>query len=672
MGLKEFISKALGYRLGAPGRGSAFSVMDEMQVPPGWGYQSYLQAYGQIGWLFACVNAIASAVAKVPWHLYDLSGDGERKEIFAHPLIDLLNNVNPFYTRYQFMYLGTMYKLLVGEEFWQINFNQGGQPGEMWLAPPAYMSVIPSATNYIDHYEYKRGAMSAAIPFTTDEIIHIMTPNPYNPYRGLSPAQALTTDLDSERFAARFQTKLFYNDATPGFVIKYPAADMPPMETRKELMQEWDERYKGFRNRGKVAMLWGGEVQNVTLTNTDMDFNNLRHFSRDIILGAYRVPGTVIGLSDANRANAEAGQYQFAMYAVDPELAAIREALNKELVVFFGDNLYLDYENPIPEDETRTVNNATNLFKSKLITRNEARQMTDFEALTTPEGEEFFTDPVPQNPFGAPGQPGQRGGDNPVKPEDTNPEAPAETGKSAIPKALFSDENSREEFWKSYVKRVEVYETPIIKSMTAIFEAQKQEALESMKRPVAPGVDLIDKQLFLKKYSEAVTPVLSALLSESIKQGMDLVAPKNPHKDNPIIPPVVNARSLDWLKTRIGWAAMEIGEETAKLLGQALTDGFAAGESMDDIAKRIEAVFDVSPSRAMRIARTETISASNFGAVEGYRETGIVHKTEWYTAIDERVCPLCETLHGHVSDIGDGEIPPAHPACRCVILPVIE
>lgn len=661
------IIKSIGYRLGIPGRGNAFTEMSEMQVPPGWGYQTYLQAYGQIGWLFACVNAIASAVAKVPWHLYEVDVNGERTEIFQHPLIDLMNNVNPFYTRYQFMYLGTMYKLLVGEEFWQINFNQGGKPGELWLAPPAFMTVVPSAQNYIDHYEYKRGAMATAQSFTIDEIIHIMTPNPYNPYRGLSPAQALTTDLDSERFASRYQQKLFFNDATPGFVVKYPAVDMPSMETRKELMQEWDERFKGFRNRGKTAFLWGGEPQSIVMNNTDMDFAALRKFSRDAILGAYRIHPSVIGAtSGTSRAEAEAGQYQFAMYAVDPELSALREALNKELCVFFGDNLYLDYENPVPEDTTMGINNTVNVWKSGLVTRNEARSELDYEPLNTPEGEEFFVQPAPQFGQGASG-----GGDSPIKPEDANPVAPAETGKSAHPKALFKDDAAKEEFWKSYVRRVEAYETPIVKSMTAIFEGQKQEALESMKRPAAPGVDLIDKQSFIKKYTEAVTPVLENLMKESVKNGMDLVGPRNPHKAD--IPPVVNARALDWLRQRVGWAAMEIGEETAKLLGQALTDGFAAGESMDDIAKRVMAVFEVSPARAMRIARTETIAASNQGALAGYGETGIVHKVEFYTAIDERVCEDCNNFHGDLFTLDDA-VPmiPLHCNCRCCWLPVIE
>ena len=66
--------------------------------------------------------------------------------------------------------------------------------------------------------------------------------------------------------------------------------------------------------------------------------------------------------------------------------------MNKELVPFFGDNLYIDYENPIPEDETQLVTNAVNLFKSKIITRNDALEMVNMEPLDTPEGEEYFTE----------------------------------------------------------------------------------------------------------------------------------------------------------------------------------------------------------------------------------------------------------------------------------------
>ena len=413
MTIFDNIKKALGYRLGTPSHGGSVLQMQEMQIPPGWGYQQYLQAYGQIGWLFACVNVIAESVAKTPWHLYEIGKQAKRKEITEHPLIDLLNHINPYQSRYQFFYLATMYKKLVGEEFWQMNFLDNGKPGEIWLAPPAYMSVIPSATDYIDHYEYKAGAMITPIKFTTDEIIHIMSPNPYNPYRGLSEAQALTIDLDSDRFAARYQQKLFFNDATPGFLIEYPAADMPPAQIRQELMQEWDERFKGFRNRGRTGFLWGGKASTITMTNRDMDFEKLRGFTRDEILGAYKVPRSILGISEGViRANAEAGHYTFAMYAVEPELAILREAMNKELCPFFGDNLYLDYENPIPEDMVQGINNVVSLFKASLITRDEARKEVDLPEIGGMKGGEFF--PMQQTP--------NFGGDrNPTTPEATNP-----------------------------------------------------------------------------------------------------------------------------------------------------------------------------------------------------------------------------------------------------------
>ena len=312
------IAKAVGYQLGSP-NASGGMIFSELQLPPSWNYQSYLRAYGQIGWLYACVNVIAASVARQEWRLFEVNSQGEKEAVINHPLLDLLNHVNPFQTRQQFMYLGTMYKKLVGEEFWQINFNAGGRPGEMWLAPPAYMSVIPSPSEYISHYEFKRPNMSRSIPFTVDEIIHIMSPNPYNPYRGLSEAQALTTDLDSERYASIYQQKLFFNDATPGMIIEYPAEGMPGQETRKQLVEEWEERHRGFRNRGKTSFLWGGKANTIALNNREMDFAKLRAYTRDAILGAYHVPHSVIGITEnVNRANAEAGNYTFAYYVVHP------------------------------------------------------------------------------------------------------------------------------------------------------------------------------------------------------------------------------------------------------------------------------------------------------------------------------------------------------------------
>jgi HK97 family phage portal protein len=410
MGLRQALANYLlkEYKLGGTRAGGLQFV--DLQAAPTWNYQSYLKAYGEIGWLYACVNVIAQAVAKVPWHLYEEAADGELSEIEEHPVLDLLDSVNPFQSFYQFLYLGTMYKLLVGEEFWQINFA-GTLPAEMWLAPPAFMSVIPDQTNYISHYEFRRSGMDRPVSFTIDEIIHVKTPNPYNEFRGLSPAQALTIDLDSERYAQRYQQKLFFNDATPGFVLEYPAENLPPQDVRKELQIEWDERFRGVSNARRTAFLWGAKANTLTMSNKDMDFEALRRFNRDAILGAYHVPRSIIGITeDVNRANADAAQYTFAQYCVLPELTELRESMNRELVTFFGDNLYLDFENPVPEDKVANINNAVALYKNGIAKLNEARTMVDLDPVDDLEGEEFYKQPAPQM------LPGQQG-NNEIPPE---------------------------------------------------------------------------------------------------------------------------------------------------------------------------------------------------------------------------------------------------------------
>jgi len=648
MGLRQLIGKALGYPLGT---GQSGFRLFEMQVPPGWGYQNYLRAYGEIGWLYGCVNVIAQAVADVPWHLYQKKA-GELTEIEQHDFLDLWTHVNPFQTLYQFLYLSEMYKSLVGESFWVLNRNGKGKPGEMWLAPPAYMNVVPSETEYISHYEYKRGSVTKR--FEREEVLHVMTPNPFNPYRGLSPAQALTVDLDSERYAARYQQKLFFNDATPGFMIEYPADNLPSADARKELVMEWDERHKGYRNRGKTGFLWGGKANVLTMTNRDMDFEALRKFNRDAILGAYHVPRSILGITeDVNRANADAAQYVFAKWVVLPELTAIREAVNEQLLPMYGRDLHLDFDNPVPEDMAANTANAERLFKASLITRNEARDMVELDAVEGPEGEEYFV--APANPF-----------------EGLAPKNLTTINMPRLAVAKAMNESQAEAYWKDYVTRAETFEGRCIEGLRAMWREQQNQVIAKL--DAGKKDNLLDRVAAKKEYIETMQPILEQAMSAAQRGGEELVKPINPHKqaDIPPIPPVVSAQGLKWLKTRMTWAAMEIGEESAARLAATIAEGFKIGESMDQIRKRIETEFDYfGKMRATRIARTEVMVASNIGAEEGYKEAGL-NKSEWYTAIDERVCEICEPLHGEIHLISEGFRPPAHVDCRCTLLPVIE
>ena len=50
----------------------------------------YISSYGQVGWVFACVSRIASAVAETNWRLYKVNDNTkEREEIISHPVLKL-------------------------------------------------------------------------------------------------------------------------------------------------------------------------------------------------------------------------------------------------------------------------------------------------------------------------------------------------------------------------------------------------------------------------------------------------------------------------------------------------------------------------------------------------------------------------------------------------------
>ncbi len=80
--------------------------------------------------------------------------------------------------------------------------------------------------------------------------------------------------------------------------------------------------------------------------------------------------------------------------------------------------------------------------------------------------------------------------------------------------------------------------------------------------------------------------------------------------------------------------------------------------------------------RAEMIAVTETTRAYAEGNTAAWEKSGLVEGREWQTANDELVCPICGPLHGTIAKMNEWfrgmyRNPPAHPRCRCVVLPVV-
>ena len=177
-----------------------------------------------------------------------------------------------------------------------------------------------------------------------------------------------------------------------------------------------------------------------------------------------------------------------------------------------------------------------------------------------------------------------------------------------------------------------------------------------------------NKTQLVEGYKKQVSPILMDCYNSAIQNGKDLINPNNPHKGT--LPAISNPNLYNWLVLRINWAAEEIGRTLERDLSASLSEGYTAGESMQDLSDRVNIFFD-DPIRSMRIARTETIATSAQGALAGYLEAGATQVKFW-AAADERSCDYCMEYHDQIFDIGQEMPIPLHPNCRCVFLPVVE
>ena len=76
------------------------------------------------------------------------------------------------------------------------------------------------------------------------------------------------------------------------------------------------------------------------------------------------------------------------------------------------------------------------------------------------------------------------------------------------------------------------------------------------------------------------------------------------------------------------------------------------------------------------LARTTINAVANQSRLEMYREhSDVIDGVKWLAALDHRTCMICGAYDGKVwkSDkLDEVKVPPAHPNCRCVLVPYID
>lgn len=116
------------------------------------------------------------------------------------------------------------------------------------------------------------------------------------------------------------------------------------------------------------------------------------------------------------------------------------------------------------------------------------------------------------------------------------------------------------------------------------------------------------------------------------------------------------------------WKNTELLQEA---LNENLIDCVLTGKKVTQLKNLLQDQFGVSYSRADSIVRTELAHIQTQAARKRYEDYGITEVQVWADE-DERRCDVCGELHEKRFPIGGAMPIPAHPRCRCCIIPVVE
>jgi len=135
-----------------------------------------------------------------------------------------------------------------------------------------------------------------------------------------------------------------------------------------------------------------------------------------------------------------------------------------------------------------------------------------------------------------------------------------------------------------------------------------------------------------------------------------------------------------------------IGAEVRRKLAVGVLRQQSIGEMTNSLFKEIPQVFKTAKFNAHRLVRTEVMNSYNHhhleGLIDAHGEDDEI-KMRWDASYDFRRCPECADLDGRIVEVAGNftaswktksglakasthRRPPAHPQCRCVLVPWMD
>ncbi|NQT18833.1 MAG: phage portal protein [Planctomycetes bacterium] len=271
----------------------------------------------------------------------------EIEEVLDHPLINLLNRVNPFMTRVSLLQLTDLYQEILGNAYWLIAANALGTPEQIWPLQSHHVRINRSREKIIASYTYGRSPNARTYP--REEVMHFRFPNLRDPYgEGIGPMRAAYEDVVIDAKLLAHENAVLDNRARPDAIVS-------PEEPigRREAERLENKLRKKFGRGGAGGILVAESGMKLTPTSfppRDLQGLARRKMTKVELANVFDVPISLLETENVNRANAEAGHYQHALMAVRPRCKMIEGAINEDLCPRFDERLFVAFDDPVPQN----------------------------------------------------------------------------------------------------------------------------------------------------------------------------------------------------------------------------------------------------------------------------------------------------------------------------------
>jgi len=648
--------------------------------------------YAQSAWVYIAVSRLAEKISSIPFRISSLGDDPAKKVralrrsseprhraacrramdeniIGAGAIVDLFNRPHPTMSRQLFWEMVVTWNCLRGE-FFVLPLDDADQPVDLATSSARITRLVTLDTALFWHnvagydllgWRYTGSPLLTPIPsefLLPSELIHGRRPNPYTYWRGMSPLLVAMGAAGADYAASQYNKGYWMNNADTGMVVTSDQQFTP--EQIQQTNAALRERKRKAGTPDRPLFLWGGmKMDKPQLSGMETTFIENRKMNRQEIGAIFKVPDSIMGLSDAKASALSGGGSAINQEAIGWVVNTIAplcenlEAALEPIVKSFGPGLigWFDIESLPEMQEARRARLDAGVKAFGIgVTFNDLNHVYDLGFPDYPTwGNKSFL------PFNLQ----EAGGDAaPLPPEDSGDPAEGKSGRRESGKAQVDPITRMQQLLASAAANPKP-ETPNLelrapdlarlwrshitarRSAVKTFESKVSKVLNAHRARVLAKLSTSDLKTLNPQLPNSQQRALIDLIFDPHAYGTDLAGElrrpitdtlqaagnelrKEIGLDDPWKMP--NQKAIDYFNSRTQ-EIMGSGQTVRSKINTALQSGLESGETMSELADRIKSAFnDLSKFEATRVARTEVNLAYNDARQDAMADAGIEYK----------------------------------------------